>query len=65
MHEDSKKGRETMIKIIGIIISAIFYFGFSSDIAYQVKKAAIFKVHKGLPSLTSFTEKMTKQRPSH
>lgn len=54
-----------MIKIIGIIISAIFYFGFSSDIAYQVKKAAIFKVHKGLPSLTSFTEKMTKQRPSH
>jgi hypothetical protein len=48
-----------MIKAIGIIITAIFYFDFSGDIAHQVKKAAVIKVHKGLLSLTSFTEKMT------
>lgn len=50
-----------MSKIIGLFISAIFFFGYGNSIALQVKKMAIQKVHKGLPSLGSFTQKMTRK----
>lgn len=46
-----------MTKIIAILISAIFFFGFGDQFALEVKKMAILKVHQGLPSLTSFTKK--------
>jgi hypothetical protein len=57
VHENLKEERETIARIIGIIISVIFYFGFSGDIAYHVRKAATIKVHKGLPSIETFTAK--------
>jgi len=50
-----------MSKIIGFFISAIFFFGYGKGVAFQVKKVAIQRVHKGLPSLGSFTQKMTRK----
>ena len=49
-----------MTKFIAILISAIFFFGFGDKFAYVVKKTAILKVHKGLPSLERFTQDLTK-----
>lgn len=49
-----------MTKIIAILISAIFFFGFGDEFAHLVKKEALLKVQKGLPSLESFTQKLTK-----
>jgi len=41
-----------MTKIIAILISAIIFFGFGDEFAFVVKKAAILKVHEGVPQLT-------------
>ncbi|MFG1485605.1 hypothetical protein ABMA77_06020 [Halobacteriovorax sp. RZ-1] len=49
-----------MTKVIAILISAIFFFGFGDEFAYVVKKTAILKVYKGLPSLEKFTQELTK-----
>lgn len=49
-----------MTKIIAILISAIFFFGFGDEFAFAVKKAAVLKVHEGSSPLTSFTQKLTK-----
>lgn len=51
-----------MTKIIAILISAIFFFGLGDEFSLAVKKAAIVKVHKGLPPLTSFTQKLTQEK---
>jgi len=48
-----------MTKVIAILISAIFFFGFGDEFAFAVKKAAILKVHQGLAPLISFTQKLT------
>lgn len=51
-----------MTKIIAILISAIFFFGFGDEFAFAVKKAAVLNVHQGLPPLTSFTQKLTQDK---
>ena len=55
----TEKGGATMTKIIGIILSAIFFFGLGDEFAFAVKKMAVIKVHQGLPSLTTFTQRLT------
>ena len=51
-----------MTKIIGMILSAIFFFGFGDEAAFLIKKTSIVKVHKGLPSLKVFTQRMTQKK---
>lgn len=51
-----------MTKIIGIILSAIFFLGLGDELSFVVKKAAILKVHQGLPALSGFTQKMTMKK---
>ena len=51
-----------MTKIIAILISAIFFFGFGDELGFVVKKTAILKVHQGLPALSGFTQKMTMKK---
>ncbi len=51
-----------MIRVVGIIISVIYFLNFGEDTAYQIKKATVIKIHKGLPSLTSFTKKYISQK---
>lgn len=50
-----------MTKVIAILISAIFFFGFGDEFAFVVKKAAVLNVHNGLSSLSVFTQEMTKR----
>lgn len=47
-----------MTKIIAILISAVFFFGFGDEFAFAVKKAVILKVHQGLPPLSKITERI-------
>lgn len=53
-----------MIRIIGILLSAIFFFGLGDEIAYLIKKSSILKVYEGISPLSPFTEKMTAKRHS-
>ncbi len=48
-----------MIKIIAVLVSAIFFFGFGDELALAIKKTSILKVHQGLTALSGFTQKMT------
>ncbi len=48
-----------MTKVIGIIRSAIFFFGYGDELSFVVKKTAILKIHQGIPALSRFTQKMT------
>ena len=52
-----------MKSIIDIILTILF-FSWGLDVAHEtiykpIKKAAIIKLHKGVPPLTPFTRKMT------
>ncbi|MCP4912455.1 MAG: hypothetical protein GY909_05000 [Oligoflexia bacterium] len=51
-----------MTKVIGIILSTIFFFGLSDELSFAVKKTAILKIHQGLPALSGFTQKMTMKK---
>lgn len=48
-----------MIKVIAVLVSAIFFFGIGDEFAFAVKKMAIIKVHQGLSPLTTFTQRLT------
>jgi hypothetical protein len=51
-----------MTKFIAVLISAIFYFGITDELAFEIKKAALMKVHKGLPTLSSFAKKLYQEK---
>lgn len=55
-----------MTKIIAILISTIFFFGFGDELALAVKKTTVLRVNQGLISpLHLFTRKMTQKNVSY
>ena len=51
-----------MTRIIAILISAIFFFGFGDEFAFVVKKAVNLDEPLRLPPLTSFMQKLTQKK---